>query len=314
MPLLRGGPGPGIMKRRAKLSLRRSSQKVKKPNTIDNIPEIQGHLNKATQSLTSFVASLSTSSCQQTAAEIRSDSDITASITETSRPESAPLDHPNGSESACFDNDCGIGSQDCPADTMSCEAASVCDMDPGSGHQMEIEGDVEEYGDTADDAIPSSSISSDSKAESNSEEVDCVVDPTPEIDLCTQYCDDHSNPALYSLTNDDIAQFEDFSVPRHTEQTQSNPSIKRQTSLLSFMSRTSRSSSESPSTTSMSKQRTGITSLADSTMPNGKGRARNRVNGQSSTGSQVSGSSEGSGASGQTKRTCPFYKRIPGTV
>ena len=103
------------------------------------------------------------------------------------------------------------------------------------GHQMESERDMEECGDT-DDAIPSSSVSCNSKVESDSEEIDCVTDPTPEIglchrpytpetDLCTQYCDD-SNSALYSLSSDDIACFDDFSVPPYTERTQSNPSIK----------------------------------------------------------------------------------------
>ena len=108
--------------------------------------------------------------------------------------------------------------------------------------------DMWESGDT-DDAIPSSSVSCNSKVESDSEEIDCVVYYlyTPEIELCTRYCDDDSNPALYSLSSDDVAQFEDFSVPPHTERTQSNPSIRQQTSLLSFMTRTtcSRSNSES---------------------------------------------------------------------
>ena len=300
------------MKRRAKLSLRRNSQKLKKPHVIEYTPETQGYLNKATHNVAGFVASLSTPSCQQTA-EIRRDG--TGDITETSGPESTPLDHQNVNENTAT-HDCDVGSQDHPTSpmAMSCESASVYDVSPGSGHQMESERDVEEYGDT-DDAIPSSSASFNSKVESDSEEVDYVIDPTPtpEIDLCTQYYDDHSNPALCSLTSDDMAQFEDFGT-QHRDRTQSNPSIKRQTSLLSFMSRTSRSNSKSTSSLSTNKQQTSSTSLADSVMPTGKGKATNRVNSQADTGSQISGTSEENGTSGRTKRTCPFYKRIPGTL
>ena len=297
----------GIMKRRAKLSLRRNSQKLKKPHVIEYTPGTQGYLNKASHNVGGFVASLLTPSCQQTA-EMRIDS--SGDITETSGPESTPLDHPNVCENTAT-HDCDVGSQEHPTDpmAMSCESASVGDVSPGSGHQMESERDVEEYGDT-DDTIPSSSVSCNSKVESDLEEVDFITDPTHEIDLYTHCCDDHSNPALYSLTSDDVAQFEDFGTP-HRDRTQSNPSIKRQTSLLSFMSRTSRSNSESPLTLSTNKQQTASTSLADSVMPTGKGKATNRVNGQADTGSQVS---EENGTSGRTKRTCPFYKRIPGTL
>ncbi len=303
------------MKRRAKLSLRRNSQQLKKPNITEYTPETQshGHLNKATQSLSGFVASLSSSSSFQGTA---GDGDTGAET--ITGPEPALLDHSNVSGSAfldeVFDHDCDIGSQDYP---MSCESPSVCDVSSGSGHQMESEGDVEECGDT-DDAIPSSSVSCNSNLESNSEEIDCVVDPTPEIDLCTQYSDDCSNPALYSLSSDDIAHFDDFSVP---ERTQSNSSMKRQTSLLSFMTRSRTSidrlnseSALSPSMTSDCQQQTaaGTSLLANATMATGKGKATNRVNGQADMDSRASGSSEKNRSSGRTKRTCPFYKRIPG--
>ena len=43
---------------------------------------------------------------------------------------------------------------------------------------MESERDMEECGDT-DDAIPSSSVSCNSKVESDSEEIDCVIDHIP---------------------------------------------------------------------------------------------------------------------------------------
>ena len=63
------------------------------------------------------------------------------------------------------------------------------------------------------------------------------------------------------------------------------------------------------------KQQTtaGTSLLANTVMPTGKGKARNRVNGQADMDSQASGSSERNESSGRTKRTCPFYKRIPGT-
>ena len=306
------------MKRRARLSLRRNIQKPKKPNITEyTLSETHGHLSKATQgqSLSGFVASISScTSCQETAGGGIGGGETTG----IPGPEPASLDHPNISGSAFLDevfvHDGDVSSQE----PMSCGSSSIYDVSPSSGHQMESERDIEESGVT-DDAIPSSSVSCDSKVESDSEEIDCVVDPTPEIEPCTQYCDDDSNPALYSLSSDDMAQFEDFSVPPHTERTQSNPSIRRQTSLLSFMTRTtcSRSNSESvmaPSTSSYCKQQTtaGTSLLANMVVPTGKEKATNRVNCQSDMDSQASGSNEGNGRSGRTKRTCPFYKRIPG--
>ena len=304
------------MKRRARLSLRRNIQKPKKPNTAEyTLSETHGHLSKATQgqSLSGFVAN--STSCQETAGDAIGGGETTG----IPGPEPASLDHPNVSGSAILDevfaHDCDVGSPDHP---MSCKSPSVSDVSPSSGHQMESKRDVEESGDT-DDAIPSSSMSCDSKVESDSEEIDCIVDPTPEVELCTQNCDDDSNPALYSLSSDDMAQFEDFSVPPHTERTQSNPSIRRQTSLLSFMTRTTRSRSNSesvlaPSMSSYCKQQTtaGTSLLANAVMPTGKEKATNRENDRSDMDSQASGSNEGNGRSGRTKRTCPFYKRIPG--
>ena len=303
------------MKRRAKLSLRRSSQKLKKPNVIDYIPETQDYLNKAAKSVSGFAASLSTSACQETA--------------KISGAESTSLDHPSVKEDTFLDeatddgscHGCDVGSQDHPND-MNCESVSVCNMGPGSGHQMESDRDMEECGDT-DNAIPSSSsgMSCNSTVESDSEQVDYITHPTPEFDLCTHYYDDHSNPALYSLSSDDVAQFEDFSAPRRTERTQSNPSIKRQTSLLSFMSRTSRSNSESFSSPSVSsddgRQGSACTSLPNVVMAAGKRKATNHGNSQSSrmNGQADRTVSESSGeTSGRTKRMCPFYKRIPGTL
>ena len=297
------------MKRRAKLSLKRSNQKLKKPHVIDCSLESHDYLNKSCKSshtVSGFVASLSTPSCQETA-EVRKVGDIG----EASGPELAPIDHPNVRDNTFPEeatHDCEVSSLDNPTDSMSCEST---DVSLGSGHQIELERYVEECGDT-DDAILSSGVSCNSKEEFNSEDVDCITGPTPKIDLCTHYCDDHSNPALYALSSDDMAQFEDFDVPR-TQRTHSNPSIKRQTSLLSFMSKTSRSNSTTPSMNSdcsNSKQQTAGISLANSSIPTGIGKVTNRVNGQAGTGSQVSKSSEGNG----TKRTCPFYKRIPGTL
>lgn len=311
MPLLRrwASAVTCIMKRRAKLSLKRNNQKLKKPHLIDYTSESGGYLNKSPHTVSGFVASLSAPSHQETV-ETRRDDDID----EASGPELTPTDHPNVRDSAFLEEatrDCEVGSIDHhPTDPVSCESA---DVSLGSGHQMESERYVEEYGDT-DDAIPCSSVSCNSKEEFNSEEVDSITDPTPEIDVCTHYCDDHSNPALYTLSSDDMAQFEDFSttcMPR-TQRTQSYPSVKRQTSLLSFMSKASRSNSTTPSMNSDSKQQTAGhgTSLANSCIPTGKGKVTNRVNVETGTHSQISESSEGN----RTKRMCPFYKRIPGTL
>ena len=128
------------MKRRARLSLRRNSQKSKKPNITEyTLSETHGHLCKATQSLSGFVASLSSStSCQETAGGAIGDGETIAG------PEPASLNHSNLSGSAFLDaHDCDVGSQDHP---MSCESPSVCDVSPGSGHQMESERYVGEWG------------------------------------------------------------------------------------------------------------------------------------------------------------------------
>ena len=297
------------MKRRAKFSLKRNSQKLKKPHIVDSIcqpgvPENQGLLNKGPQTVSGFVASLSASSNLDTAATRDGDS----------RPELAPVGHSNDDFLDEATSDCVV---DHPTDPMSCEPVSVCDANPGSGHQMESERRLEECRDTGD-AIPSSNVSCNSNEESGLEEVDFITDPTPESDLCTHY-DDLSNPSVYALSSDDVAQFEDFSMP-HTHRTQANPSVKRQTSLLSFISRTSSTNSKFPPTPSMSsdsKQQIAGTSSANTILPTGKGgkgKGTNRMIVQGDTGSQVSVGSDRTGTNGRVKRTCPFYKRIPGIV
>ena len=181
-------------------------------------------------------------------------------------------------------------SQDYP---MSLDRNSV-----DSGHQMETESVAEEDGDEGD-LMPPHSTPCCPTSDAGVVEVDCATDPVSVDDLCTHY-----GLSDTALSVEEFTQFEDFGMQYN------NSSVKRQTSLLSFMTRTSSSTSSSVPTNSMGL--TDNTCMSSASKPAGTGKRAIPAFSPLDTGMQPAGGSQGNKTDARAKRTCPFYKRIPG--
>ena len=292
------------MKRRVKLSLKKDHDKQKRVRVTDCRRQ-EDRLRQAT----SDSVPLASASSLKTALDDGDSLEMQLASSSATDDCSKTL---LGTLASGGDCEVSSSSQDYPM--MSCGSVD-CDDDAlpssESGHQMETEGGTEE-----DEGKVGGSIfccpggaPSNSEQELGLEDVDRVSDPisrNDDSDLCTQY--ELSNTAQYSLSSSDVAHFEDFSMPLRPK---TNPSVKRQTSLLSFMSRTSNSA---PSLNSKDNHRlpTPCSSLASCST--GKGKVAVPTHAQSDTEIQTFDSSRGSGRNSRAKRSCPFYKKIPGRL
>ena len=300
------------MKRRTKLSLTRNTANHKRAR-VTEVPQQRHRINEppspppCSNSIPTTCASkfvigeqeLITSKGQEEANP--SDSDDLG-------PSTNPTAVDYGKSLATPDGDCGVSSSqpDCP---MSCGSVDVnhvfVDAAAGSGHQMETECTEEDINDT-DSVLPPPCVSvADSEQISDFME-DVLTDPIfeSEIDLCTQH--GPSNSAHYTPPND-----ETFNMPHRVHR--KSPAT-RQTSLLSFMSTTTSSIHVSTSVPIINSQdnhecQTACTSSARSLT--GRGNGAFPVS-KSLTETQAVEFSQGIKTQNRVKRTCPFYKRIPG--
>lgn len=304
------------MKRRAKLSLKRNSDKPKRTRTIDDGQQ-RGSLDEeirrdslATASGTAIASSLGE------ADPAVGDSDVLESRLVSSISSSVG-DEAFLASLASNDGDCrgeAPGSLDYPMSCHSVETNSCdvpCSSRPaGSGHQMETEEFVEE-GKNIVISSHSDPSSQSPEQDTGLENIDYVADPVSDSnddDLCTQF--DSTDTTQYTLLISDIAEFEDFDVPPRPC---ANPSIKRQTSLLSYMSGANSSSSPVTATViSNDKHRPPCNSSSRSSCElAGSRKGEGPAPVQCDTATQASDCSR---RNSKVKKTCPFYKKIPGII
>ena len=296
------------MKRRVKLSLKKDHDKQKRVR-VTECRRQEDRLRQATSDSVPLASGSASASSLKTALDDGDSLEMQLASSSATGDCSKTLLGTLASGGDCEVSSC---SQDYPM--MSCGSVDCDDDAPPSsesGHQMETEGGTEE-----DEGKVGGSIFCcpggapfNSEQELGLEDVDRVSDPisqNDDSDLCTQY--ELSNTAQYSLSSSDVAHFEDFSMPLRPK---ANPSVKRQTSLLSFMSRTSNSA---PSLYSKDNHRlpTSCSSLA--CCSTGKRKEAVPTYAQSDTEIQTFDSSRGSGRNSRAKRSCPFYKKIPGRL
>ena len=290
------------MKRRVRLSLKRSSESRKRrhvtetPRQSDGGP---GSLTCLSRSAPKFVIE-------------EDDQDSSLCPTETREYNNTEADGRSVGQTffaSLSSEDWAVsGSQDCP---MSCDLVTVNSVDAptGSGHQMETKIIPGADDDNSSMLLSPSVSTACSERESDIiEDIDRVTDPIfeSENDLWTTQVN-KATPTRHVPSSGDNTKLEQFSAQYRSHST---PCIKRQTSLLSFLSRTNISthaSSSNPIRNSKEPSKLITSSSANNLTGNGKGESPTV---QSHNGIQFAEYCQGNNA--RVKRTCPFYKRIPG--
>lgn len=285
------------MKRSARLSLKRKNGLHKRPHVTEIPHQKDVHLDLYSRPTSSQYVPLalptsdSTSNCGTAVSSCDGDINDGPELFSGVDGKRFLVSESNSEASSCQDT------------LMSCEST----VSP-SGHQMESERAVEEVK-LGDDLIgPSSSVSLCSKQEPI-EDVDRVIDPLAVSENTTDNPCTHDHP-LPTLSSSEMARFEDFSMPHQPQG--ANPTIHRQTSLFSFMSRTDRSMStsavqvtdESEDRRRLAAHRSSVSELQRAVEKEGVP-ALHQYN---TAGSQASERND------RGKRMCPFYKRIPGKL
>lgn len=292
------------MKRRARLSLKRSSASHKRRHVTETPrqsvcgPRHRGSLACPSGSPPKFVIEEDEQTSSLCPTE---DNPRECNNTEADEPSASPTFFASSGDWAVS------ASQDCP---MCCDFVSVNSVaaPAGSGHQMETK--IISEGDGSTLPSPRASTACSERKLDFIEDIPHVTDPIleREDDLWTEV--DEAIPTHYVPSSGVNTQFKQFNMQYRSHST---PTIKRQTSLLSFLSKTNTSTQASSSNPiGNSKEAcelsTGCSSSANNLTGINKGEFPTVS--QSHTGIKFAEHSQGNNT--RVKRTCPFYKRIPG--